>query len=259
MAIIFTELTTPHQSPTEQWSVREGVSAQFSCWCAWADRYDVANYLLVTARQYIRSTSAVVLADSATIVPWPETPGTPAVFTPAAKYGKFANYAKAIITVSYSGTSPLGVNGNVYSEEFDASAEMLTLDPWLFTWSDGTLLKDAEAPGMVLRKGSYVVTFFRCTSWPTFAYSSLGCVNSDTVSGRGLPFEASPGTLVFESFHPIRKADAFNLTYRFTYQPWGWNYFWNANTGAFDYMKVATTGNAYNSYPQADLSATMPY
>jgi hypothetical protein len=115
--------------------------------------------------------------------------------------------------------------------------EYLTLDYEDFVWpaeggDPAVPIKEEEAPGRIQRGGTYVITLHQVYTIPLQVLTYMGSVNKFTVIAptlSGLTFP--PETLLYTPptmNHIITTdmAEAWRLTYAFSYKETGWNTFW---------------------------------
>lgn len=227
--------------------------------CAWADRYalggEIAAYSL-----YPNVPASLARAKTITIRPFTCVNN----ITPAQN----ASYEEAILVVEYvfdSETPQDGGGGDLIAESLEPTAQNLGLDGFMFRWkSGGEGVQPGERPSLIFRGFDYVLTKFNKTAIPAAAKSLVGCCNNAQVSAPTLGLTFAAETLLFNPPSIQRKVVIgstpslkWTITYRFTYQPGGWNAFWRAARAAgpgWDTLQV-WRGGAWVDYAQYPLAA----
>ena len=218
------------------------LTASVTLQCAWLDRWTVANDLVANARAYPANPYAK--CRSAAIRPLASETTT---------NEQNLVYTDALVTASYSTDDGTGATDAV-SESIEPTAEFLTLDYRLFKWSDGTPLKEGEAPGKLIRGLEYKRTVYDQTTVPSSILTNVGCVNSNTVTASVLGWSFAAGTLLFKAPTLSRTIDSngqgkWTINYAYSYRPNGWNKFWKSDTGTWATIQVLRTGSDYNNFP----------
>lgn len=224
-----------------------------------ADRINVVNDVLGFRYMWPHANVVDLVATTAGIRPAPNTR--------ASVTNKALIYDEYLITIGYStsdannGQTQDG-SGNVYSEEIRPHAEAITLDHKDFTWSDGSHVKEKEAPVRIMRSMSLVRTIYNLfPPLPNILLDGPGCVNSSGYLSPTLGLFFAAETLLFGDPALSRQFTTAGFTgitlqIAFDYKKDGWNKFWRANVSParFDTMKMLD-GSEYKNHPLADFGA----
>jgi hypothetical protein len=234
-------------SPQENGS-REQFTATMQVRCAWDDRIDVMSY-------WGSITSPVV---------YPHIPETLAIVeslscqphgTKITASGQLAGYDSALITINFSNK----VDSETMSvETIEPMCEYAPLDASLFEWTDGSDVKDAEAPGLLQQSLVYELEYPAAQRVPTGYLSATGCCNLASWSTLTLGLTFGAETLLYTPKRCTRvlKTDgfeAFSLGMAFTYRATGWNTFWRHSSASYEQIKLKN-GAVYKSYPPCDFN-----
>jgi hypothetical protein len=240
-------------SPQENWSV-EGLVATVQLMCKWSERTLLCiEKLGFGGELYERFPDSRARARTAVVNPFGGR------LTEAAP--GFANYESAIVTITYNTKgADEREDGIWYEETTEPTAEYMTLDYNSFAWgaSNGPALKDTEAPAMLQPGCDFRLTFPELAAIPPAVSILPGYVNQAAyTSSLGITCPAE--TLLFNLpvISETVKLDgtkAKKMDLRLTYKPTGWNRYWRAASGVFEYMYLKT-GGIYRSYPPGDFSS----
>ncbi len=251
----YTTVETQEQdsSPQENWG-EDGLTATVQLICNWTERTTVAAQTVGIRQLYPRIPLSGARAKSSSCVPFGQIE--------QAASGA-AGYGKAIVTINYeSKDAPEG--DDLISESLEPTAEFQTLDYQDFRWgsAEGTALKEAEAPGRLVRGLEYVHTRHRMLSVSPYVLSLVGYVNSDAMYAPTLGLSFAAETLLYNPPTLTKKftsteAEATQGVFRFTFKPTGWNTFWRQETKAYEAMYHKTTG-LYTNFPSGDFSLLFP-
>jgi hypothetical protein len=239
--------------------------------CAWADRIELCSQLLGSVQAAAGRAVHVLPAR------YPHMPRARAVaaaaepfdtlVTAAAGDPQTADYQCARVTVHYAtqsfDTEPQEQAAEPFvTETLQPTAEFITLAALDLFWSNppgsgGMALDDHEAPGKLIRGLDWGYTRHFAPRVPPAAFELIGRVNADVVVSRTLGHSFDPGTLLYNP-PAIRRvttgaaAVAWELAYRFSFRPQGWNRAWRTATAAFE--PLYTHGGPYAIYPDADFA-----
>jgi hypothetical protein len=225
-------------SPTEEWPEQGSLKATRVLKCAWTNR---AN-LVLALKGGISAGTLYVPADyphftnckctSATARPFNEGPSAFGGAT------NVAGYNFAAVTAQYGGSVAGGGGGSnsagePISESLEPAVEFMQLPAEGFFWgsTNGTHLKDEEAPGKGFYSLNYVYKRGGMSTIPSSVFTLIGKVNSGSVTSYTLGQTFAAETLLY---HPplldrVLNTDgtgSWAITMRFTYKPDGWNRFW---------------------------------
>jgi len=240
--------------------------------CAYADRHALVANIVGNRRPWPKgSPGPVPLASTASIVP---------VMTPGLASGdELIVYGESLVTINYN-TKIV----DQFSESIEPTSEFLTLDHRWFRWSpysgpigiqvgtgsgadtivftDYDPPREEEAPGRQMRGINFVRTDFNQVTVPQEIVDYTGCVNSDTVTWSLLGLTSDPETLLYLPPSITTKVDSsntrkFDITKKFNYNPNGFNKYFRAATGNFQYIYVAGTTTIFKSYPPAVFAGVL--
>lgn len=263
MPIAFEELDG---SPIESVS-DNGVEVLRKFKCAWGDRLTLARELIGSVTSdgeggYITTAPATygplsaATVDRVTIEPFGSVQAMPGD-------AQQSSYAHAVLTVRYGNTRfrYVGDAGTLASEELEPVAEFVTLPSQQLKWgASGPPLRPDEAPGRLLRGLDWVYTRHRVPELNAAIFDLVGKVNEATVTSNTLGFTFAAETLLYNP-PTLRRtitsngADAWQVTYRFTYRPTGWNRFWRPDTDT--YVQLYNNAGAINVYEPGDFLQLM--
>ena len=236
-------------SPTEGFDDEGNFTAERRVRVAWADRFNLAE-------KYRGYSKAVGTAGDRIFVQPHRDPDfaravvltvgmEPFTNVVLARQGdtRFAAYTEAELVLNY-GIPPFGTGANeaevmdLASESLDFAAEFITVpEKNLFWASDGTdRLLEGQAPGKVLKTMEWVYTQYYVPTIPALAVALIGKVNSTAMTSSRLGMTFDVETLLFNPPAVSRNitsegVGAWQLTYRFSYKPWGWNKFFKGGHG----------------------------
>jgi hypothetical protein len=247
-------------SPIETWDTNRGggVSATRRFLCAWNDRYEVL-------RAFLASGGAVYshhpLASQVRALSGSVQPFTRAKMVDSGVAGRAA-YNSAEVAIQY-GVSKLDASGDLFSESIEPVVEMETLDHTKFRWKTGDAAKAKllpnEAPARPRSSIDYVLTRYQMTSVPSYAFDYLNNVNAAPVVASAWGYTFPAGTLLFGEPDISRRVNldlnafGFDVSYRMTYNPNGWNRFFRPDIGDYDEMVNRETGEVYKPFPEANF------
>jgi hypothetical protein len=133
-------------------------------------------------------------------------------------------------------------------------------------WTDGTALKEEEAPVKPLASMDYVFTRHDIGFVSPAVFALAGMVNSGALISNFSGFVFGTETLLLnqptiEVIHPyLRSTSAvrpgtahFRTVYRFTHRPWGWNYYWRAESQSFEQIQLKE-GGIHKNFPAGDFT-----
>lgn len=237
-----------HGSRSENYSMDSGLEASVQLRCAWADRYDLIQDILLGHAVWPNAGIAACKAISAGSVPEGGIYITD---------GQSCEYETALVTVNYSTKIH-----DLLSESIEPTVQFQTLDYKRFRWTaaNGDPLLEGEAPGKQKRGLNLCRTLYEINPpLPTALLNQTGNINTTAYvsSILGLTFPAR--TLLY---HPPQlnrtfKSDgnkAFTIQLKFTFEKNEWNKFWRAKTETYEEIFDVTAGAAYENYPEGDFS-----
>lgn len=238
--------------PVETWT-KDGLTAVVQFDTSWENRNVIPPYLLAGGeeggpRRYPRNSFVNCFVKTVVFRPF----GASSELFPGA-----ITYEKARFTVNY-GPPDAGEAIDATSESLEPSAEFITLDHKGLVWGadDGPPLKEAEAPGKLIRTFDYVKTFFGLEELPTSMLTYVGSCNEFEVTAVSLGLTFPAQTLLFNPPTASRTTNSegegkWDLTYRLTYRPDTWNKFWRQESDDFDEIWHAG-GTQYFNFPLID-------
>lgn len=164
--------------------------------------------------------------------------------TPVGEYvrnGQAMAYQYAQLTVSYQ-KRPTGA----YTENITHECQMISLPPYMFRWQDGSMLAEGEEPSRQMRLQKITHTYDHLRSIPGWVGMDTGKVNSDSITtsqGWTCPAE----TLLYMGgetsiSYDYTGTDGWQLTTSFSYNPGGWNRWWNNVRQQWMELKVWVPG-----------------
>ena len=236
----------------ENGDVNSGVNCQVVLQCAFADRWALINDILGTPRPWPKLTTG--------LVPYAVNASARPMNIDYTADGQIAAYSgDALVTVSYS-TQIV----DIAAESLEPSTDYQQINPLLFHWTNGNTgksLSENESVPFLLRKLDIVRTRYRLTAIPTQYLTCLGKVNQATYTSAilGLSFPAE--TLLFQPQGASRSftnltVSGWTVGARFSYNPNGWNKFWNTENQAFEFIYLTGAGTTpYKPHQLADFAA----
>lgn len=267
MPIAFEEMES---SPVER-LLTSGFEATRRLKCAWADRLDLAREL---------SGSAEWVEDELVVTPAATYPNFSAASVRSVQIAPFgvisadtvdasqAAYPCAILTVHYatpssdsSGSSSASPD-TLVAESLEPTTEFLTISADGLRWgsTSGTALLPDESPGQQMRGLNWVYTRFRMPVVVPATFSLVGKVNASSITSTTLGVSFAAETLLYNP--PLLKRTTslagvsdWQVTYRFSYRPTGWNRFWRSSTSTFD--QIFTASGPLTVYPTGDFTALL--
>jgi len=269
---ILCTLTVAHEEldgyPTESWEPIFSAARKLKC--AWADRAqlvkELLGYKLPGSKTNVEPhvypywdpalTSRKPIALKISVSPFGRISD--------GGLGQQSNYLHAVLDVTYEVPqytfSGDGETTPLVEETFEGAGEFLTLPNKGMTWGDNTPLEEAEAPGILYRMLDYTYTRHLVEVIPAAALDYMGCVNSAAMTINAISVAVGPETVLYTqpTFDRTITADGasrFNLTYRFTIKPTGWNKY--RRHGSTDPEDIYYNGILYKPYPLADLLGLM--
>lgn len=213
--------------------------------CAYNDRYALIADLIVNQRSWPGFTEC--RAKKAGIVPFASAYTTS---------GQETVYTHARVTVQYDTIA----DSNIISESIEPTADFRTQDHRLFRWASptGPLLSENQAPGQIIRGINLVRTIYNMTAVPVSYLTLPGKVNNTAYSSALLGLTFAPQTLLFQPGQLSRTiklsgTEGFTVQVKMSFNPNGWNNYWNELAGAYQPIFVAG-GGQYFSYPLASFA-----
>lgn len=269
-------VTIPYEeidgSPTEGFD-EKGFRAERQLVCAWADRFDLQDQLLGAATVDQNGNTQYVSPS-----PYPHKPNLASALSasaepfagrclPASGDVRLASYDKALVRVQY-GTRPGSItggdgggNGEPYIEEtVEPFAEFLTYSPEGLHWGSttGPALKDAEAPGKLIKGFNWNYTRHRVLRIPAAYWTLIGLVNNGPVTSLSLGFTFGTETLLFNPPRLGRQIAsigtgtyglAWTVSLLMSYKPDGWNKFWRGKDNGW--QQIYNAGGLVKPYTTA--------
>jgi hypothetical protein len=119
-------------------------------------------------------------------------------------------------------------------------------------------LSENQAPGQIIRGMNLVRTLYNLTSVPVSYLSLPGKTNSASYSSALLGLTFAAQTLLFQPGQLTRTiklsgTEGFVAQVKMSYNPNGWNVYWNEAAQAYQPIYVAG-GSQYFSYPLASFA-----
>jgi hypothetical protein len=225
-------------SPTEEWPEQGSFKATRVLRCDWSSR---AN-LVLALKGGLSGGTLYVPRD------YPHLVGCKCVSAAAGPFSErvtafggatsVANYEFAQVTAQYGGNGAGGGGGSnsagePISESLEPAVEFMQLPAEGFFWgsTNGTHLKDEEAPGKGFYSLNYVYKRGGMSTIPSSVFTLIGKVNDGTITSYTLGQTFAAETLLYHppllerSLNPDGTG-SWSITMRFTYKPDGWNRFW---------------------------------
>lgn len=238
------------------------LSASVQLKCPWEDRYGILNTMLLTPSEWPYLPGEGLYAKTGSIAPFLgegiKIDGSPSGL----------DYELALLNVNFEtfdvpeGEGP----GELYSESIEPTAEFLTIPHTGFRWGSGVgeELKAEEAPGRLEVGLDYVVSWQKVQTIPATALTLIGCVNNANVTSPSLGLTFATGTLLFNPPKISRSVKLGGISYftmqiRLTYRRNGWNWFWRAESGAFEQIYPEGSGTSpYLNFTPASFAGVLP-
>jgi hypothetical protein len=246
--------------PKERWT-DDAFTAERCLKCDWENRYDVVSEMAAEGGQvYPYRTSLKARAIGASCAGFGDMRGET---SPGIGYYEFA-----AVTVYYSTIAPqyVSTNGVFVSEFMEPTTELIRGDYEDFCWSsnkDGTAIKPAEAPTKLIPGINYILVFHRVHQIPGAAESLTDYCNAGPCAAYTLGRVFPPETLLYRGYTASRDLGLGTLpTWKyaltFSYRPVGWNTFWRAEKGTYEYLYHAKGTGRYINHPLGNFSYLMP-
>lgn len=254
-------------SPEEQ-SGENSFTATRRFNCAWNDRHALLNYFLFPPGElypYWTATQSRAISGSAT--PYP---GNRVVRVgEGGLRNTKADYNKALVTINYSSRH----ERELFSETIEPTAELLKHPPDMFRWGPSSaggimvmpreMLTEDEAPGRLVKTLDYVVTRYAVPAIPAAVLTLIGCCNGRPVRSRLLGVTFAAERLLFSPPQLQRKittagTDGWTMTFRFSFQPTGWNTYWRAKTQTYEQIYVRGSNTPFKQYPLGNFAPVLP-
>ncbi len=241
--------------PHEQFGENGQFYAERLLACAWADRYDVVYEIGSGGGElYPYKPSTGARANGAAIRSWGKmTAGAAGI----------ATYAEARIKVSYSTATAIKISSRWVTEELQPTGQTIPLNPDMLKWqTSGVVLDPTEAPSVFLPGFDYVVTYYHLLSVPAAAYTMMRSSNASAVASWLLGVSFAAETLMYMRPKVVRSFDPgllnlFKLTYRFGFNPQGWNVYYDVTANIWDGIKNLD-GTLIKPHPLANFSLLVP-
>lgn len=171
----------------------------------------------------------------------------------------------AHVTASYSTLSFDPKSSAYIQEERSTTGQSVTLakskngvPQWQYGSDSSTLKEDGPEVVKIFPQGEYILTLPFAPKIPTSTINGLiGKINSGTFPSTSEAGGFAANTLLFLGDSASRKiepsgAKAWNLTYRFSYNPNDWRKVFRPDTGLYDAIVTVTAGTS--PYDSADFS-----
>lgn len=246
--VIWDQVHELGKSPAETWSDTEGVSAAVALRVPWDSRWDVLEEIVNLGLNYPHLSGGVLYARSASISP---------LSSKVESDGAGTSYEFANLNLQFQPADRDSATGTVYAESIEPSAEFIVQDYQSFQWGAGgagTDLLPNEAPGKINHGFEYIQTRYGLSSLHIDLLTAPGTVNAapHTASMLGLTFPAQ--TLLFNNPSTNRTIDSdgngkWTLKTSLSYNAFGWNKFWRAESQAYEQLYLRGTSTAYNNFP----------
>jgi hypothetical protein len=176
---------------------------------------------------------------------------------------QWASYPFAMLNVEYA--SPVAVDfgggannndpdGAIVEESLEPFAEFINLPGRNLFWFNGDKVTDTEAPGHLQRGCQWVYKKKNLPYVPPATLTLIGKVNVISLYSYSLGLTFAAETLLYNPPRLIRQkfatgaASGWDLEYRFTYRPTGWNKFYNPKMQSYGFM-----------YPSSALSTPIKF
>lgn len=255
MGIYFSQVDCEEMDGTriENWG-EDGLTASVDVLVDYLDRTDLVADVLGNRWVYPYRIQSRSTAATAAVRPFPGK---------VTRNGQGIKYEKAVVTLNYTPPEQGDDSETVdlISESIEPNAEFLTLDHKEFRWTDptnGDELKEAEAPGRLLRSFDYVLTKYEQNSMPTEILMFPGSVNDAAVFAPLLGITFPQETLLYNPPTSSRKIDTdgfgkYTIVYRLSFKVEGWNKFWRTKTQTYEQIFVKD-GGLYRNFPLKSFS-----
>jgi hypothetical protein len=177
----------------ETWS-NERLGASVALRCPWADRYSVLYNILANALAWPYNPGSGMRAVSGAVSPFLEQHST--------QDGQGIAYVDARLDINFeaaflSNNPPGGGQKAIYQETIEPNGEFITIPPADFEWSDGTPIKNEEAPGRLMIGMDYRITWLNLVAIPVECGTLIDAVNVAQVISPSLGLVFPPETLLF--------------------------------------------------------------
>lgn len=179
-----------------------------------------------------------------------------------------ADYQYARITVEYEtplfGTTP-GTGPRV-EEDIEGDAEFLTLPSEGLYWDSngqGNPLKPSEAPGKLIRNIDWIYHVSGLPVLPLATLTLIGNCNQQAVHSNIFGFNFPAETLLYSPpslkryFYVGNQSSAWDVVYRFTFKPTGWNKFYRSAVQPVPQDIFLGTGVRYIVFPLGDFTSLL--
>lgn len=220
--------------PREEGNVFEGGRCVRKLKCAWTSRYDLVNELMETYWPYA-SGSSLPVAHEYAIEPFPKSR--------MGGSGSLASYDDALVTIVYD-TKVYLFNGYSISEEIVPLEEVNRYGGDV-CWSDGSHLRDGEAPTHHEAGFRYIFTYHRLYPYQVSGdwYTYTGYVNGATMVAAVLERTFATDTMLYRgptlrhSIMPGVMTPTVSASLRFDYMyrgGYGWQGVWRGSKGQYE-------------------------
>jgi len=163
-----------------------------------------------------------------------------------------------------------------YTEDISMQAKMITLPKWLFIWDNGRLLADGEEPARIVRTHKIRHSYTYLQEIPSWTHTDIGKVNSLQIHATSMSSTDidecgnkkqhdvfyDPETLLYEGAETNWTWNRYGtygwqVTTNFSYNPNGWNKWYNAISGEWRTLKRYASGELPDwSDPNASMGGT---
>lgn len=263
MSIAYSEeLGSPRETVTDS-----GIQAVRTLRCAWGDRWALVEQIVGGLDVYENNESTNALARTASIRP------DGARVTGGGAESQIAEYQQALVDVTYATAGidfPDSDNGDQVAESLEPNIEGLPIavededgEP-IFRWGNattGTPLSPNEAPPKLFPAVDYVLKRFKVSAVPAATLTLVGHVNASSVVSLTLGATFGAQTLLYNPPILTRTftsggVGAWDIEYRFSFRPSGWNQFYRGETAQFEsiFRDAGKGGGEYNPYPTGNFS-----
>lgn len=247
---------------TESYDEDRGLmNASVTLRCAYGDRHVLAGDICGNLRAWPKGAAGLVpVARGASIVM-----AQPLQGGSVTGGGQLIPY-DALVTIHYTTK-----NQEVVTESYEPFVQSLRLDYRLFSMgylgAGGRLLKEDEAPGVLYRGINFVRNeLFVIPPLSDDLLDLVGCVNSEPYYSTFMGRMFDAGTLLYCPPTINRKYTSigdikYDLTKKFTYQPQGWNTFYDAITNSWQqiyYIDAASVDDPFLVYPEESFANILP-
>ena len=230
------------------------INASVELYCDWSQRWALVADLLNNGRTFPEYGAGAPVALKASIKPYGTMFG----------FGQSCAYSEAIVTVSYATRKYDAVGPyDIVAESIEPSAEYRKLPFADFRWTSktGDPLVEDEAPGKLEVKLTLTRQIFKVPApLSVLTLSATGKVHDAPYRSPllGLNFDGDVLLYLEPSFErTIRNdgSDGVNYTQKWAIKPTGWNKFYRAKTGTYEYMYRTTDEGTdeFTPYERANL------